>query len=1429
MPYPHSERFNDALLGYHVPVISVRALSSIQFGPNPEGLPLDVLSGNVKLSSTADIKGTLDMSVAGSFWDSLKPYGVEIFVERGVDFGNGEQEYVPCGYYRVQKINQPNAPDGPITVTGQDRGARLKEHRVLFPYSYGTGTTHRQIFNDLINGLTLGPSPFDRITWPMYQGKTVPITFLGYDPDDAKLPSGVVTDFVGDFLGKIADARGCILRWDRTGGLLVDSRDRAPGTPPNFFVTTGEQGNMISLGRELSRDATYNAVVAYGSDPAYPTGFGYTFNDDGDSPLNINGPFEAVVRKYASPLLHTLDQVGTASRTLVLRYKGLPSGVSSIVLPDPSIDPLDVCYIEPQNLPPDTQVVDTVTIPLTITQPCTVDLRAQNEVSDEPDTTGGDEPGDPGSPGGAPIFAAKFRDGRAHPNISGAGASTIVNVSSSAQLTSALAAAAGGQVITLAPATYSGTFTINKKGTQALPIVIRSGVKGGAVLASGSKFIADGAEWVKIEGLTAPYDQAGDTFVIQGASKFVRFTRCLVGPAYGPVTAKTYKVGFASCINDLYGTDSDCFDRARTMGIDYWYNAGDTWYKDGASPDWVSDWQSRFASPKYAAMLATVKGQWINVSDHEGYANDAPASAFAAPFQTAYRTAFPDFAPYLPATGIYRTWNFQRVQFIQMDQRSFRSDDAATDNSSKTMLGATQKAWFKALVGRNQYPLIVVLGDVPIHTPTTTPDDAWSAFNTERVELQAAMDASTSKFIYLHGNMHALMRKSNVFGYDKAWGAAPLNNETKVSAGGANIDASYPTNANEGPVMQLFGVVTITESSTGITAGFKGYSSDGTERISDSLTVTAAAPPATSASTPQGSYFRVTDTAQDCVIDYNEIRNKMRPGNGISVDGDTSVAANAGGCQHILIAHNFFHDFGTEIDNGFEALRFGSSDLSRTVSNSCIMRNVFINIECEPEVISVKMGTVDLWGNTLDKCVGGLVYRHGTKGYIGHNYLFGPKTGSAGTKGGGVRIYDADHEVSENYMGALTGDLFTGALVIDGGDAGTVPLSGHWPVKNAKVKNNLIYNCQTGILVGPNYDVAPDSINVVNNTVVIPAGQTTSLKTTKPPTGTNVLDPNPYFGTYGASGLVLDASGGFQRKDGFGPRLTWLTEFDAGIYGDLGELDGTGKSIGGSAGAPPDGGGGTPTDPGTPATSISNLLKLGTPSGFSKCNIGVGKTSGHVDYDLAAIENGLSIPGYFELTTDGLRAKLSVPLDGGTTSSNTQYARVEFRQLKADGTTKESFNPNENKVRFVGIKSRVTKMPPSKPQLVLAQCHDASDDTAMIYMPNKTSVTGKLGDTVVGTLTSSLAFGTDYYAMIKVIGDGSKCKLEYYWGTTFADMSTPKLTTANATRSTTWYMKAGNYGQSNENTDNVSDGPFIVEMSKCVFWETGMPAPLGWS
>lgn len=411
--YDVSDRFLDAITGSHRAIVRVQVLPTAtmpQFGPNPlGGTELPLLDGDVKLASTADVNGSVDFTISGDYWDLLQPYGAELFVERGVDFGDGTRELVPCGYYGIEEIHQDRAPSGPVRVTGFDRAKRLKRSRVIYPIEFPPGTTHTAIFQRLVNGVT--PPGAELLNYGMY-ANSVPILWTGYDPDQAKIGTSLTCeDDAHAFLAKIADARSCVLRFNRLGQLLVQPRNQPPGATPVYTVAPGSAGNLIEASRKVTRDGIYNIVVARGSDPANPTGYRLAYNNDPQSPLYWAGPFGAIARYYASPLILSFEAADIAAESVLSRYKGLPSSLAMMAVPNPALDPLDV--VEARiGATPATHLIDQVAIPLAGTSPVEIVTRTLNEVpTDEDPTSGGGfpNPGGGGTPGGT--AADKFNWG----------------------------------------------------------------------------------------------------------------------------------------------------------------------------------------------------------------------------------------------------------------------------------------------------------------------------------------------------------------------------------------------------------------------------------------------------------------------------------------------------------------------------------------------------------------------------------------------------------------------------------------------------------------------------------------------------------------------------------------------------------------------------------------------------------------------------------------------------------------------------------------------------------------------------------------------------------------------------------------------------------------------------------------------------------
>uniref|UniRef100_UPI003F4A1790 DUF5047 domain-containing protein n=1 Tax=Amycolatopsis thermoflava TaxID=84480 RepID=UPI003F4A1790 len=151
---PVSDRFLTTVRGSHAMAARARVCAPGQVGVNPLGVEIPIVSGDVQLDATADIRGTLDLTTE---WDwpadpggLLTPYGNELYVERGIVYGDGGTEWVGQGYYRLYDVDQDAAPKGQITIAARDRMSGIIDARPLAPMEFGAGTSVAAIFDFVV-------------------------------------------------------------------------------------------------------------------------------------------------------------------------------------------------------------------------------------------------------------------------------------------------------------------------------------------------------------------------------------------------------------------------------------------------------------------------------------------------------------------------------------------------------------------------------------------------------------------------------------------------------------------------------------------------------------------------------------------------------------------------------------------------------------------------------------------------------------------------------------------------------------------------------------------------------------------------------------------------------------------------------------------------------------------------------------------------------------------------------------------------------------------------------------------------------------------------------------------------------------------------------------------------------------------------------
>jgi hypothetical protein len=342
-----------ALRGSHRATFEARALDTFQIGDDPEGEDIPIVDGRVVLDGSADIRGVLNLTVDGNkLWprrarDLLSPYGNEIFIRRGVDLGGDGIVWVPLGYFRIESVDQSDAPYGPIDIIGYDRMSTVVDSRLISPRVYDEGTTINELIDDLVKDL-------------------YPEAVIIIDDDSGFSRLGrilVVEEQRYDSLQDIANSLGKIVYWDRIGVLRIE--DAPDNAEIVWDVNAGSQGVLVSSRRRITREGVYNAVVARGEagDSENPVE-GIAVDENPQSPTMFGGRFGMILRYYYSPLVETEGQAQRAARKILRRSVGLPYSVDFGSIVNPTLLPFDHVRITQSDGNREIHVLDNVVIPL---------------------------------------------------------------------------------------------------------------------------------------------------------------------------------------------------------------------------------------------------------------------------------------------------------------------------------------------------------------------------------------------------------------------------------------------------------------------------------------------------------------------------------------------------------------------------------------------------------------------------------------------------------------------------------------------------------------------------------------------------------------------------------------------------------------------------------------------------------------------------------------------------------------------------------------------------------------------------------------------------------------------------------------------------------------------------------------------------------
>lgn len=367
-----SAKFLRTLQGSHKMVARAKVCTTFQTGTTPTGTEISIVAGDVKSVADGMIRSTLNLTTAEPWPVSqsslITPYGNEIYVERGIDFGNGQREWVGLGYFRIDTPEQSDVPDGAITITAPDRMQGIVDAQFLTPRQFQSGMSRGQLATTLITEVY----PSATISWDDAGVRDAPIgRAIIVEQDRAQTLMDLVTS-----TGKIG-------YWRYDGVFRIETPPSITG-PASWTVNAGTNGVLVHLSRSLSRAGAKNAWVATGeAGDTTPPARGVAVDNNPLSPTYYYGPFGPVPGFFSSPLLLNNSQAIGAARTLLKKSIGLPYQIQLSNIVNPALEPYDVIEVQypdvgkNRSLRSEIHVVDAATIPLTLDQAQSVDTREQ--------------------------------------------------------------------------------------------------------------------------------------------------------------------------------------------------------------------------------------------------------------------------------------------------------------------------------------------------------------------------------------------------------------------------------------------------------------------------------------------------------------------------------------------------------------------------------------------------------------------------------------------------------------------------------------------------------------------------------------------------------------------------------------------------------------------------------------------------------------------------------------------------------------------------------------------------------------------------------------------------------------------------------------------------------------------------------------------
>lgn len=326
--YPVSDRFLARLAESHRPVTRVQL-----FLTDGRVVDIDHIGGSVPVNRGNAIRRTCTVSVADvsliprTPTDQLATYGARLRIARGVSYGDGSEELVPLGVFRLDSVDG-DVSEGPVSLQGKGLECVVADDKFTAPYTV-TGTVV-----GAVTALIQRSIP------------TADILSLITDTPIGRRTFDVEADpWAG--AQEVAAAAGAEVYANADGVFVIATLPDLLTATPVWAVEAAEGGVYISGNRAMSSDNVRNGVLARGENTAenVPPVSYLAVDNDPNSPTYWSGPYGHRPAFYTSSTLITLAACMQAANLKLAAAKAPNASGDISSLPNPALEPGDVLRV----------------------------------------------------------------------------------------------------------------------------------------------------------------------------------------------------------------------------------------------------------------------------------------------------------------------------------------------------------------------------------------------------------------------------------------------------------------------------------------------------------------------------------------------------------------------------------------------------------------------------------------------------------------------------------------------------------------------------------------------------------------------------------------------------------------------------------------------------------------------------------------------------------------------------------------------------------------------------------------------------------------------------------------------------------------------------------------------------------------------------